>query len=176
MIRSSRTPWIALVVLIVFGMFLLGVRYGQEVEKANKLSAEVRRMLPTYFPTLQPTPEASILSYKSFVDPTECRVNFTVEDSWKTTKVSSQSANLSQGGKTLLDYSCAQKNPYKMGKPAASESAQFSSESLKIFQSDSNEMLVVVNQNLSEPLYLRVHKGVLPLIYDSLSVNSKTSN
>lgn len=174
MTRPSRAPWIALAVLAIFGMFFLGVRYGREVEKANKLSAEVRRMLPTYFPTLQPTPRQQLRSFRTFDDPTQCGVSFTVDSQWKTTRLSSQSAALQDGDKTVLEYSCAPENPYKTGRSQATGSAKLGSESVRQYQSDMKDVIVVETQNVPRR-YLRIHQAIYPLINDSWITGPSTS-
>ncbi|MGB9883597.1 MAG: hypothetical protein ACPLRN_03745 [Microgenomates group bacterium] len=56
-------PYLFLVFLIIILVFIIGVRYGQSVEKANKVIDYFLSITPTKPPT--PTPTWTMTDYKS---------------------------------------------------------------------------------------------------------------
>ncbi len=52
----KKGPYILLGVLLLILIFILGVRYGQNVEKTNKTISYVLSLTPKLTPTLQPSP------------------------------------------------------------------------------------------------------------------------
>lgn len=61
MLKPKTYYFITLLLLIIF--FILGVRYGQKVEKANKVIDFILSITPTQPPT--PTPTIGYQEYKS---------------------------------------------------------------------------------------------------------------
>ncbi len=80
--RSRFGPYFLLTILAVLLFFILGVRYGQRVEKENKKINYILSLTPTKSPT--PTKEASPSAipsgFKKFLDK-ECGVEFLYPES-----------------------------------------------------------------------------------------------
>lgn len=59
---ASKAPYILLLVLFIILVFIVGVRYGQRIEKTNKAISYVLKISPTTVPTEVP---AKTKNYKN---------------------------------------------------------------------------------------------------------------
>ncbi|OGK62863.1 hypothetical protein A2334_01705 [Candidatus Roizmanbacteria bacterium RIFOXYB2_FULL_38_10] len=94
------TPYLFLGLLAVILFFILGVRYGQKVEKTNKVITALISIPPTA--TVAPTqPPLTFLTYVS----KGCGISFTYPNYFKVERESSKSATLRYRNQ-YMNFSC----------------------------------------------------------------------
>lgn len=96
-------PYILFFSLIAILVFIIGIRYGQNVEKTNK-KVNFYLSLP---PTKPPAPTETPLEFNTYKHP-GCGLSFLYPNSLKIEKESSYSAKL-KNGKIFISFDC-QKN------------------------------------------------------------------
>jgi hypothetical protein len=174
--KPRRAPWIAVTILIVLIAFFLGTRYGQEVSRANKVSDEVTRLIPTYFPTPKPTQTPSLTEYIMAKDPTSCNIRFLVEKTWDTQKLSTQSATVKQNDQEVLSYSCAQKNPFAQmitsTDPSRTTLGQMPVDVYKVKTSEGESYIILATTG-RPTLFVRMSPAVFPLFEQSFAPVAK---
>jgi len=94
-------PVIFLLILTIILIFILGVRYGQRIEKANKIINYALNLSPT--PTLQPTQIP--LGFNEYLHKT-CGVKFLYPSSLLLEKETTNSAIFSEKNQQLIKLSC----------------------------------------------------------------------
>lgn len=93
-------PYIFLAVLFVVLFFILGIRYGQKVEQANKTINYYLSLPPT-----KPIEPTRSLEYKTYVHKT-CGIAF-LYPLWLTKeKETTVSAEFSEKNKTMISFTC----------------------------------------------------------------------
>ena len=97
-------PYVFLLVLVVILIFILGVRYGQKVEKTNK-TINYLISLP---PTKPPLPSIALETKKYLHE--GCTVSFMYPAWWKTEKQSTQSADFYFENKSVMTLQCNKTN------------------------------------------------------------------
>src|SRR3989344_2576673 len=96
-----KGPYILLVVLLLILFFILGVRYGQRVEKANKEIAQLLKITPLQQPS--PTKPVSYLNYTNAA----CDLEFVYPSNYKILKEQVESASFSSNKKdAVFAFSC----------------------------------------------------------------------
>lgn len=106
---KKSLPYIFLAFLFAVLLFILGVRYGQRVEKVNKTISYLVSIPPT--PTLAPT--TTPLSFAEYSH-TGCKVSFLIPNDLTKTTESSGSALFTTSTKKLgLAISCEKKSLVK---------------------------------------------------------------
>lgn len=98
--RGKAGPYILIAMLLVILMFILGVRYGQRVEKTNKMIDYLISLPPSA--TLQPTQIP--LNFKEYSHK-GCGIKFLYPSSLEKTEESSLSAKLSSISSLTFDCS-----------------------------------------------------------------------
>lgn len=93
-------PYIFLLVLVALLIFILGVRYGQNVEKTNKNINYLISLPPT-----QPPLPTTILDTKTYLH-NGCSVSFLHPAWWENTKETTQSAVFSFENKSVMTIQC----------------------------------------------------------------------
>lgn len=101
----TRNAYIFLFSLLLILVFIIGLRYGQRVEKANKAISFILSMPPTKPPTPQPT--LAFLTYEH----KGCKVRFLYPSSLEKVNESSTSAEFTAEGKKELTLNCNKSNP-----------------------------------------------------------------
>jgi len=94
-------PYIFLLVLVALLIFILGVRYGQKVEKTNKTINYLISLPPTRPPT--PTVSMKLITYVH----RPCGISFMVPAWFTKENESSTSAQFAEDKKTRLFFSCS---------------------------------------------------------------------
>ena len=170
--KAQKAPWIAVCLLCAIVAFFIGTRYGQQVEQANKLSAEIVRQIPTYFPTPSPTKPPSPSVYTEFTDPTTCDIAMLKDQKWQQQKESSQSATLSVNNAPLLSYSCETNNPFASAIAKLSPTkAVWGNTNVTTYADTTNRLVYAVVPTEDGPtLYLRMSTAVAPLVAKTLTL------
>src|SRR3990167_2155584 len=105
MAHRKTTPYIFLGFLLLVLLFIVGVRYGQHVEKTNKLTS----YLISIAPTATPAPSTAPLAFKTYKH-APCGIQFLLPTSFTTVKEGSEGAMLQEAGTIKISFEC-QKQP-----------------------------------------------------------------
>lgn len=96
-----KLPFLFFSILAFILIFMVGLRYGQQVERVNKITSYLISIPPS--PTKTPTlPPFSLIAYHH----KNCDVSFSFPNSFHIEKETSMSANLVEGKTTHLTLSC----------------------------------------------------------------------
>jgi len=93
MTYRKRTPYFFLGLLLLVLLFILGVRYGQYVEKANRLAGSLANVAPS----ATSAPLTDPLTFRTYRH-IPCGVQFLLPASFITVKEGSEGAMLQDGG------------------------------------------------------------------------------
>ena len=144
---KSKAPLLLLFALTLALIFIVGVRYGQHVEKTNKQNAYIVSLTPQP----QPTAETIRLTFKTFKHK-PCSIQFTYPDSLTKKTESTTSARFVQNEVLKLGMSCDKVNPF-----------------IELTKEDKTATSVAKFNTLTgKQIYFFVSKDLLPLIESSL--------
>lgn len=146
-VRNKSGPYILLFILAVILVFIIGVRYGQRVEKANKVVSSFSTITPTRKPTEPP------LEFKTFENKT-CGITFLYPSALSVQKEGSVSAVLGKNKKHTIAFSCEKANPF------ATESGEL--------------LLKKFNPQNGKFVYFLLSKELSPLLETSLKFSPKS--
>jgi hypothetical protein len=144
-------PYILLFTLTLVLIFIVGVRYGQNVEKTNKT---ISNYLLSITPT-KPIPTVLPLAFQTYQSKT-CGISFLYPNSLTKEKETSQSAQFNEGKETVVSFDC-EKNNY-LTPAAASSGGQMTT-------------IMKTNPKNGKRIIFTVKKNLLPLIESSLQFN-----
>jgi hypothetical protein len=157
-------PYFFLAFLFAILLFILGIRYGQRVELANKTIRYLVSIPPT--PTLQPT-----IASLSFSDYTHsgCAISFLIPSSLEKTKESSTSALFVDIKKQLAIAVSCEKKPYLQEK---NEVAYTINRTVRAFQTTTKDTVSYrfFNAKNMKVVTITTFKKYLPLIDKSLEL------
>ncbi len=137
----KKGPAILLVVLTIILVFILGVRYGQQVEKTNKNLSTLLSITPT-----KPQPTQASLTFKTYSGKA-CGAQFLYPSTLNVIKESSTSVQLTEKKTVLVDLTCV-----------ASPSAVAKGKKLEIR----------LNPQTGKNVYFSISEDLLPLFTTSL--------
>ncbi len=137
----KRGPAILLVVLTIVLVFILGVRYGQQVEKTNKNVSTLLSITPT-----KPQPTQASLTFKTYSGKA-CGAQFLYPSTLNVIKESSTSVQLAEKETVRVDLTCV-----------ASPSAVAKGKKLEI----------KLNPQTGRTIYFSISEDLLPLFNTSL--------
>lgn len=103
--KNKKLPFVFLLALFIILIFILGVRYGQQVERTNKAINYLISLPPS--PTAQPSEVP--LGFKTFINKV-CGIQFLYPQSETIKDQSSQSAQIQEKNKTLVSFNCEKTN------------------------------------------------------------------
>lgn len=165
-------PWILIITIVVVLVFILGIRYGQQVEKTNKTISYVLSIAPTQKPTDVP------LNFKTFVSKI-CGISFLYPSTLKAENATSQSAQFIQNKQTQLAFSCDKKNPFIVSNDTnvATAEVQFQGKKIKIqTKQDNNQkifFLTLLNPLNVKTIFFQIDEKLLPLLESSLKFSTR---
>lgn len=165
---KKKGPYILLLILAIFLVFVLGVRYGQRVERTNKII--------NYLISLPPSPSAaptqSPLEFKTFASKL-CGIKFLYPSNLNVKDSSSSGAFLTNNTSEEIDFTCIY-DP--KGIPSILDDSSIASASLtlknqkilaKAISSDRYSFKFTNNLNL-KTIYVTISKSLYPLFEKSL--------
>ncbi len=161
---KKSLPYFFLAFLFAILLFILGVRYGQRVEQANKTISYLISLPPSppVVPTIPP------LGFSTYIH-TDCGVSFLIPNLIQKTKEGSTSALFSTREKKLaLAVSC-EKKPFIQTK----EEKTATINALRVFETTTKDVSSyrLYNPNNGLILTITASKEYLPLLQQSLSLN-----
>lgn len=162
-----------MLILFLILVFIVGVRYGQRVEKTNKVVNYLISLPPS--PTIQPTQKP--LEFKTYKHD-GCKIQFLYPSSLKKIQESSLSARLA-GGAHILEFDCAKDSAQKLleSEKLATAEIKFKEKSLKGRLKPDIRTVVGAEPfflfNISHPLtakniFVEISKSLYPLFEKSL--------
>ena len=99
----KKQSYILLIILIIVLVFIIGVRYGQNVEKSNKIIDFISSISPTKPPP--PSPTQTLLEFKNYGH-LDCGVQFTIPSVFNKDKETTTSAKFSQNNLPEIEFAC----------------------------------------------------------------------
>jgi hypothetical protein len=160
---KKSIPYLFLAFLLAILLFILGVRYGQQVEKVNKTISYLISQAPS--PTLAPTlPPLGFSTYTN----ASCGASFLIPNLVEKTKESTQSSLFaSKEGKLAIALSC-EKKPFIQLK----EEKIGAINTLRVFETTTPDATSYRLYNPKNGLVLTVtaSKEYLPLLQKSLTL------
>jgi len=157
-------PYFFLAFLFAVLLFILGVRYGQQVEKANKTISYLLHISPS--PT--PAPTNSPLSFSEY-NHKGCKVSFLISNDLTKTTESSSSALFTTSTKKLgLAVSCEKKNFMK----EETELPVTINKTIRTYETQTKDTMSYrfYHINTAKVVTITIMKTYLPLLQRSLSV------
>lgn len=136
--KNKIGPYIFIAILVIVLFFILGVRYGQKVEKTNKTIDYVISLTPAKNPT---PPPIGFKPYSSKV----CGLSFLYPDTLSLDKEATDTAEFFQDKKLKIKIDCTKKNI----SPTVAE-AKIATEEIML---KNKKMMVEINHNDQGFLY-----------------------
>ncbi|MBI4225937.1 hypothetical protein HY612_02385 [Candidatus Roizmanbacteria bacterium] len=172
--RLKKKSLIFLLILFIILIFIIGVRYGQRVEKTNKI-VDYLISLP---PTQTPQPTQKPLEFKTYTNKL-CAIEFTYPSNFAKLEESSKSARFSDGIQPLT-FDCNEDNKIKRifeNPQNATAEAKFKNKSILIKIKPEIRLIVglkpiwvfkLVNPLNKKNIYFEISQPLYPLLEKSL--------
>ncbi len=165
---QKRGPWILLTTIIIILVFILGLRYGQKVEQANKTISYILSITPT------PKPIETSVKFVSYTNKT-CGITFLYPDLLSKEKETTNSAQFDQSSKLKLAFSCDKKDPFLAEidpQHVATQAVTFQKQKINVTLSrqDDGSFYFVNAENpfMAKPVFFKIDSDLYPLIESSL--------
>lgn len=163
MTHRKTTPYFFLGFLLLVLLFIVGVRYGQQVEKTNKLTS----YLVSIAPSATPAPSTVPLAFKTYKH-APCGLQFLVPTSFTTVKEGSEGAMLQDAGTIKISFECL-KQPTVM-QPTALQTIFFQKKMIPVKEVSSLYVFTLRNPFTNLPVVFSVEKALFPLLEKSLEM------
>ncbi len=122
----KKAPYILLLALFVILIFIVGVRYGQRVERANKSIDYVLSLTPTLSPT---TPTPQVVTYDTYSHQ-GCRVSFLYSSVLQLERQTATAALFTMSGSPALTLQCLASPPVTSAKKGETVPITFQGKSI----------------------------------------------
>ena len=148
--------------------FIIGVRYGQRVEKANKIIDFTLSLPPS--PTLQPT--LLPLEFKTLTHK-QCSLQFVYPNFLNQEKATSTSARLTKKNQRQIEVYCSKNDAIVEilnDKDIDSEELSFQGKKIQAKSIQKNEVYVFrfIHPKTGKTIYVSIHQSLFPLFEKSL--------
>lgn len=169
--KLKRASLILLLILFVILVFIVGVRYGQRVEKTNKIINYLISIPPT--PTLQPTQKP--VEFKTYENKT-CGIRFLYPSSLEKDFESSSSASFKEKHKKVLVFGCEKEDiamldafeyPIWATQEVSFKKNKIISKTAPVGSYTIN-VLLIKNVLKNKSIYIYIEKSLYPLFEKSL--------
>lgn len=165
---KKSTPYIFLIILAVILTFILGVRYGKNVEQTNKTISYLLTLTPAQ---KQPLPMATeSIRFITYTNK-QCGVQF-LYPSYLDKKESSDSAIFTKSGLTVVKIDCDKAIGIKEEPKLATQEVQFKNKKIiaQDQKTDGNELLsfTIYNTIKGKNISVTVEKNLYPLFENTL--------
>lgn len=161
MTHRKTTPYFFLGFLLLVLLFIVGVRYGQHVEKTNKFTSYLVSIVPSA--TLAPSTVP--LAFKTYKH-ASCGVQFLLPTSFTTVKEGTEGAMLQEGGTIKISFEC-QRQP-TVTQSTTSQTISFQKKMMPVKEVNYHYIFTLRNPYSNLPVEFSVEKGLLPLLEKSL--------
>lgn len=158
-------PYLFLGFLCIVLFFVIGVRYGQSVQKANESLP-----MPTAVPTSLPSPTDKPLQFNT-LSHDGCRISFLYPSSLEIDRTATNGAMLRQGNRIALSFDC---DPKQKAVEAATDGAKLTFQKRALTASLDKDMYLF---SLRHPVTGRIivisaERSLYPLLERSLVYNT----
>ena len=167
--KNQYTPYIFLGILMTVFVFILGLRYGQKVEKDNKVINYLISLPPT-----KSVPTNIPLEFKTYENK-NCHIKFLYPSKLIINNIGSNSAELTEKKEIAIKFSCQLKNdliPLLENKKLATQEIKLGERKIlaRISKQNNNNLLVFAVQSpkTGQKIYLMVETRLYPLFDKSL--------
>lgn len=163
-----KKPIIFLFILLIISFFIIGVRYGQRVEKVNKIIDYALSLPPS--PTLQPTQEP--LEFKTLTIK-QCSLQFVYPNFLNPEKETSTSAVLTKENQSQIEVYCSKNDAIIEildDKDISSEEIIFKAKKIQAKSIQKNEVSVFrfIHPGSGKTIYVSIAKSLFFLFEKSL--------
>jgi len=163
----KKSSLIFLLILFVTLVFIIGVRYGQRVEKTNKIINYLISLPPS--PTLQPTQIP--LEFKTYTNK-DCGISFLYPQNLKL-KSASEEAIFKEDNQTKIEVSCSKKNKIAAileDEKSATGEVTFKAKKtpVKIVNKGQTYAIKFLNPKNTKIVFVSIAKSLYPLFEKSL--------
>ncbi|GEM_PF-1996003 len=166
---QKRGPVFLLTFLFLILMFIVGVRYGQHVEQANK---QINALLS--IPPTKAAPTTGPVGFKTYAHQ-GCGVQFLYPNSVFVSEEASQSARLTQNETIAVSFSCEKTDPFLLDlktQKVSTEEALFQNKKIPVQLVKTGgatvEYFSLLNSITGKTVYFAVDKAFYPLLESSL--------
>lgn len=171
------TPYIAFGIMLIILFFILGVRYGQQVEKTNKtINYLISRFPPSPLsPSSPPSPPLNFLSY----DHKGCGIKFIYPSSLKKQKESSLSAEFVENKEKVLTVDCDPASlfaPIVKDDKIASEEIKLNNKPIRVklnHEKAGDSYVFQIKNSYGKSIYVSILKSLYPLFEKSFEFIQK---
>lgn len=158
---NKPLPYLFLFFLVVILVFIIGIRYGQRVEKTNKTINYILSLTPT-----KSTTSPTMVQYKKYVNST-CGIEF-IYPSNLAKKESTVSALFTQAGQAELEIDCftqSQLLEILKDEDIATAEIEFQSKKIESKVTNNNQVYVfsVIHPKTKKRLNIAIKKYLYPL-------------
>lgn len=159
----KKGPLVVFFLLIIVLIFIIGVRYGQNVERMNKVIDHILKLTPAVKPTV------SAIEYKMHTVPF-CGVSFLYPSNLKLDSDSSTSAGFIKESLVELQVNCAPENKLESlyADTTATASVTFQGKNTIVKKMDDLYILNFRNTKNSRIVFVLIEKKLLSLFDGSL--------
>ncbi|PJA52578.1 hypothetical protein CO166_05170 [Candidatus Roizmanbacteria bacterium CG_4_9_14_3_um_filter_36_11] len=157
---KKTTPYIFLAVLFVTLTFILGVRYGQRVEQANKVINYLISLPPTKSP-ISPPPVA-FSSYEN----KDCGIRFLIPSTVKIQYESTSSGKFNEKGVMTFQFDCTA--TIENYEKTATEEVRFQNKKILVENAGGMMRFQIINPRNGKLIYLYLNPRLFPLFEKSL--------
>lgn len=164
MTHRKTTPYLFLGFLLLILLFIVGVRYGQHVEKTNKLTS----YLVSIAPSATAAPSTIPLAFKTYKH-APCGVQFLLLTSFSTVKEGTEGAMLQEGGTIKISFEC-QKQPTVTQTAPSTQTISFQKKMIPVKEVNYLYVFTLRNPYNNLPIVFSVEKAFFPLFEKSLEM------
>jgi len=169
--RLKKSSLIFLLVLFVIAVFTFGVRYGQRVERTNKIINYLISLPPTQTP--QPTKKP--LEFKTYSNK-DCGISFLYPQSLRL-ESASQEATFKEDDETKIEISCSKKNKIAeiLEEKSATGEVSFKAKKtpVKLVNKGQAYAFKLQNPKNAKTIFVSIAKSLFPLFEKSLEFITK---
>jgi len=164
MTHRKRTPYLFLGFLLLVLLFIVGVRYGQHVEKTNKLTSYLISIAPSATVASSTVP----LAFKTYKH-APCGVQFLLPTSFTTVKEGSEGAMLQEAGTIKISFECIKQSTSVQPTPST-QTISFQKKMIPV--KEVNYLYVFTLRNPLKDIFITfsIEKGLLPLFEKGLEM------
>jgi hypothetical protein len=165
--NQKKGPFVLLGVLFVLLVFIVGVKYGKQVEKADKTISFVLSITPT-----RPPEPTKPIGYSTFLNK-GCGVQFLYPDTLKVEKNASAEASLVEGKAEAVQISCAKENPIQAmllspDTKLATQEAKLKTQTIKTRTQTGTVYFQIKNPQNGKQVYVAIDSHFYPLFESTL--------
>jgi hypothetical protein len=158
-------PYVLVFILIIIIIFILGIRYGQKVEKTNKIIDFVASIPPT-----KPVPTNIPLEFKNYKNE-DCGIRFLYPANLTIKNDSSISARFISNNEELIKIDCQKPSnkieSTKKDENLATTEVEFKKKKIIVNELNSYYSFKLLNQKKNIEVDITVEKGLFPLFESS---------